>query len=106
MCATGELRAGGGDVAEPCVGVGAAAREQPQEVRLARPVGSEHRDPVAEPDLEVERLHEPGELEALGDDGALPVRPPRSRSVRSCSGGRSSGGPASSNFASRVWAAR
>ena len=53
------------------VGVGAAGGEQPQEVRLAGPVRAEHGDPVAEPDLEVERLHQPGELELLADDRAL-----------------------------------
>ena len=31
-----------------------------------------------------------------------PVRPPRSRIATFCSGGRSGGGPAASNFASRV----
>ena len=45
--------------------------EQPQEVRLARAVGAEDRDPLAVPDLEVERLHQPGELEVLADDRAL-----------------------------------
>jgi hypothetical protein len=33
------------------------------------------------------------------------VRPPRSRIDTFCSIGRASGGPASRNFASRVWAA-
>ena len=33
------------------IGIGPAARQQPQEVRLARPVRAEHRDPVTEPDL-------------------------------------------------------
>ena len=53
------------------VGLGAAAGEQPQEVRLARAVRAEHRDPVAVPDLEVERLHEARELEPLAHDRAL-----------------------------------
>ena len=53
------------------LGVAATGGEQPQEVRLARAVGAEHRDPFAVPDLEVEGLHEPGELEPLADDGAL-----------------------------------
>ena len=35
----------------------------------------------------------------------LPVRPPPSRIETFCSSGTASGGPASSNFASRVWAA-
>ena len=53
------------------VGVGAAGGQQPQEVRLARAVAAQHRDPLAVPDLEVERLHQPGQLEALADHGAL-----------------------------------
>ncbi len=66
-----ELRARSRDVPETRVGIGAAAGEEPQEVRLARAVGSEHGDAVAEPDLQVERLHEAGELEPLGDHRAL-----------------------------------
>ena len=53
------------------VGVGAAGREQPQEVRLARAVGAQHGHPLAVPDLEVERLHQPGQLELLADDRPL-----------------------------------
>jgi len=53
------------------VGVGATAGQQAQEVRLARPVGAEHGHPLAEPDLEVERLHQPGQLQRLADHGPL-----------------------------------
>src|SRR5690606_33220372 len=53
------------------VGVSAAEREQPQEVRLARPVRAQHGDAVAEPDLKVEGRHESGEFELLAHDGAL-----------------------------------
>ena len=53
------------------VGVAAAPGQQPQEVRLAGAVGAEHGDPLAVPDLEVERLHQPGELEVLADHRAL-----------------------------------
>ncbi len=53
------------------VGVAAADGQQPQEVGLARAVGAEHGHPLAVPDLEVEGLHQPGELEVLADDGAL-----------------------------------
>ena len=53
------------------VGVAAAGREQPQEVRLAGAVGPEHGHPLAVPDLEVEGLHQPGQLEVLADDRAL-----------------------------------
>ena len=57
------------------VRVAAPEREQPQEVRLARAVRAEHRDPLAEPDLEVERPHQPGQLEALADQRALARAP-------------------------------
>ncbi len=57
------------------------AGEQPQEVRLARAVGPQDADPVAVPDLEVERLHQAGELQLLGDDrphaGAPAAQPHR-----------------------------
>jgi hypothetical protein len=53
------------------VGVGSTDRQQTQEVRLAGAVAAEHRDPLAVPDLEVERLHQAGELEVLADHGAL-----------------------------------
>ena len=53
------------------VRIGAAAGEQPQEVRLARAVRPQHRDPVAVPDLEVEGAHEVGQLTLLSDDGPL-----------------------------------
>ena len=52
------------------VRVAAAPGQEPQEVRLAGAVGAQHGDPLAVPDLEVERLHQPGELEVLR-------RPPR-----------------------------
>ena len=45
--------------------------QQPQEVRLAGAVGAEDRDPLAVPDLEVERLHQSGELELLADHRPL-----------------------------------
>ncbi len=60
-----------GDVAEESVGIGAAASQQPQEVGLARPVRAEHGDAIAEPDLQVERLHQARQLQLLGDDRAL-----------------------------------
>ena len=53
------------------VGVAAAGRQQPQEVGLARAVAAEHGHPLAVPDLEVEGLHQPGQLDVLADDGAL-----------------------------------
>jgi hypothetical protein len=40
------------------VGVAAARGEQPQEVGLAGAVGAEDRDPLAEPELGVEGLHQ------------------------------------------------
>ncbi len=48
-----------------------AASQQPQEMRLTRSVGAEHRDPVAEPDLGVERLHQAGQLEVFDNDRPL-----------------------------------
>src|SRR4051794_28693155 len=54
----------------PVAGVGhVLAGQQPQEVRLPRAVGTQDADPVAVPDLEVERLHQAGELQLLGHDG-------------------------------------
>ena len=50
--------------------LGVPGRQQPQEVRLARPVAPEHGDPLAVEDLEVERLHETGQLELLTGDGS------------------------------------
>jgi hypothetical protein len=44
--------------------------EQAQEVRLAAAVAAEHPDALAVEHLEVERLHQPGELELLAGDGA------------------------------------
>src|SRR5690606_28594881 len=54
------------------VRVGAAAREQPQEMRLARAVRPEHGDAVAVPDLEVERVGQILELQLLADHRSLP----------------------------------
>src|SRR4051794_26017929 len=51
--------------------IGAARREQPQEMRLPTAVRAENRDPLPEPDLRVEAAHQPGELQILTDDGAL-----------------------------------
>ena len=48
------------------------AGQQPQEVGLPRPVGAEHRHPLAEEDLQVERAHQAGQLEALAGDRARP----------------------------------
>src|SRR5262249_15181160 len=45
--------------------------EQPQERGLAGPVGAEHRDPLAVPDLGGERPGEARQLQVLADDGAL-----------------------------------
>ena len=47
------------------------AGEQPQEVALAGAVAAEHGDALAEPQLEVERVGEPVELELLDDHGPL-----------------------------------
>src|SRR3954453_5436892 len=51
--------------------VASARRQEPEEVAFAGPVRAENRDPVAVPDLEVEPLHEPCQLEPLADDGPL-----------------------------------
>ena len=67
-----------GDLADRAVldvRVAAAGGEQAQEVRLAGAVGAEHGDPLAVPDLEVEGLHQPGQLEALADHRALAGAP-------------------------------
>ena len=56
---------------EPVVVDGLVAGEQPQEVALADAVRAEHGDPLAEPQLDVERVGQPVELELLDDDGAL-----------------------------------
>ena len=45
-------------------------------MRLSGPVRAEHRDPLAVEDLQVERPHQPGELQARAGDGRRPVRPP------------------------------
>ncbi len=60
----------------PRVGVAAAGGQQAEQVGLAGAVGAEHSDPVTEPDLEVERLHQrqPGrgvEREPLAHHGPL-----------------------------------
>jgi hypothetical protein len=47
------------------VRVAAAAGDESQEVRLAGPVGAQHRDPFAVPDLQVERLHQSAQLQVL-----------------------------------------
>ena len=57
------------------IGIRAAAGQQPKEIRLAGAVRAEHCDPIAEPDLAVERLHEPGQLEILDHDRALAGTP-------------------------------
>src|SRR3954464_11325826 len=64
---------GRGSGARSVVGlrVASARRQEPEEVALAGPVRAENCDPVAVPDLEVERLHQPGQLELLADDGPL-----------------------------------
>ena len=51
--------------------IGAAGGEQAQEVALARAVGAEDAHAVAEPDLGGERLHQAGQFQLFGDDGAL-----------------------------------
>ncbi len=53
------------------VRVAAPGREQPEKVRLARAVGAQHRDSVTEPELAVERLHQPGEFQVGADHGPL-----------------------------------
>src|SRR5260221_5460683 len=47
------------------------AFQQPQEMRLPRAARAEHGDPLAVPDLQVERPHQPAQLEVLADDGPL-----------------------------------
>jgi hypothetical protein len=47
------------------------AREQVQEPGLARPVPAEHRDPLAEPHLQVERPGEPGQRDGLAGQRSL-----------------------------------
>ena len=58
-------------------------REQPEEVALAGAVRAEHRDALAEPDLGVERIGEPVQLELLAHDhplaGAIATQPHRHR---------------------------
>src|SRR5262249_39715621 len=53
------------------VGVAAATGQHPQEMRLAGAVGAEDGDPVAVPDLQVERVRQAVELQLLADDRAL-----------------------------------
>ena len=55
--------------------IGAAASQQAEEMRLAGAVRPQHRDPVTEPDLGIERLHETGQLEILDHDRALARTP-------------------------------
>ena len=83
----------------------ASPAEQPQEVRLAGTVGAQHGDPVAVPDLQVERVGQPVELQLPRSMTArLPVRPPVRFIRMSWSFGGSGGGPASSNLRSLVCA--
>src|SRR5699024_11148567 len=49
----------------PRLGVGAAESEQAQELRLARTVRPEHRDPIAEVRLEIERSRQTGQFQSL-----------------------------------------
>src|SRR5699024_8325909 len=49
----------------PRLGVGAAESEQAQEMRLARTVRPEHRDPIAEVRLEIERSRQTGQFQSL-----------------------------------------
>src|SRR3954464_16090188 len=56
--------------------IGAARREQPQEMRLPTAVRAENRHPLTEPDLRVEAAHQPGELQVVTNDGALPGTAP------------------------------
>ena len=75
---------------------------------LPEPLLPEHADPLAEPDLGVERLHQPGQLDAQlepVDHGALGGAAAESRIVTFWRIGTASGGPASSNLRSRVSAA-
>ena len=53
------------------VGITATGRQQSQEVRLPGAVRAEHGHPFAVPDLEVERLHQAGQLEPLADHRTL-----------------------------------
>ena len=53
------------------IGVAATGGEQAEEVGLARAVRTQDRDPLTEPHLEVERAHQPRELEPLTHDRAL-----------------------------------
>ncbi len=72
--ATGVLHGSDGDITDRPVldvRVGPASREQPQEVTLAGAVGAQHGDPLAEPDFQVERLHQTGQLEVGADHGPL-----------------------------------
>ena len=101
-----ELRAGGGDVPEARVGIGAAAGQKPQKVRLARAVGSEHGDAVAEPDFEVERLHETGELEPFRDHGTFAGARPAQPQLQVLLGRALLGRAGLFELRSRVWAAR
>ena len=61
----------GAEPPRPVVADGLVAGEQAQEVALADAVAAEHGDALAEPQLEVERIGEPVELELLDDHGPL-----------------------------------
>ena len=60
-----------GAEAKVAVMVDGTPGEQAQEVALARAVRADDRDPLAEPQLGVERVGEPVELEPFERDGAL-----------------------------------
>ncbi len=100
-----EPGAHGGDVPETRVGVGASAGEKTQEVGFARPVRAEHGDAIAEPHLEVERLHEPRQLEPLRHHRALARARSAEAQLQILLGRALLGGPACSNFDRRVTAA-
>jgi len=57
------------------------AREQPQEVRLARPIRAEHGHPLAVEDLHVERRHQVSQFQPFARDcpqpGASAAQPHR-----------------------------
>ena len=53
------------------VRVAAAGGQQPQQVRLPRPVRAEHGHPLAVEDLQVERFEQSGQREVVAHHGAL-----------------------------------
>ena len=85
--------------------VAAATGEQPEEVRLARPVRAEDGDALAVPDLEVEGFISPVSSRSFATIARLAVRPPVRRILTFWCTGIAFGGPGSTNFAKRVWAA-